>query len=322
VKASIAILPLVYLAAAVSAAPVPKAKPAEVELLPLATELFVGEPFGAFVRFTNRGEDEVFLFRDWHLQQCVGNVSLEVKGPKDKEFRCPYTVQYPLETSDGTRNPLKKGVKSGATRCEFMTLPWRDDGPEMEAGRFKVVGEWQVRGKVVFHNKEEKLSSPVVVKVSERAAAEARRHTDTLAELERTRNPTMTAFGDEFKTRMKLIDDLGACATAVEWRRQMFGFRLSVVGTERSKETADEVMKDIDAYLKAAPQPVRDRFCAGFAHSALGRAVGDPQAIKIGRKYLARVDCLPDCWEGMDQLFDEAERKLKAKRPDKKDDKK
>jgi hypothetical protein len=34
------------------------------------------------------------------------------------------------------------------------------------------------------------------------------------------------------------------------------------------------------------------------------------------------VDCVPDYWEGMDELFNQAERKLKAKSPEAKQDKK
>lgn len=309
-------------APALRSAPVPKAKPPEVELRPLATDLFVGEPLKAFVRFTNRGEDEVFLFRDWVLSQWAGNVTLEVRGPRDKEFRCPYTVRYPLESADGTRDPLKRGVKVGGTCCEFVTLPFGGEASTQHFPVLDTVGEWQVRGKVVFHNKEEKVSPPVTVKVSERTAAEVKRVADIETAYWRPRT-TKDSFGEEFKARLKLIDDLGPCYTADEWRRQMFGFRLSVAGTAQSKETADEVRKDIDAYLKTAPQPVRDRLCWALAHTALERArESDPQALAVGRKYLAMVDCLPDYHEGMDKLFDEVERKLKAKSPDAKPDKK
>ncbi len=318
----IAFLPLLCLASMVWATPVPKAKPAEVVLHPLATDLFVGEQFEAFVRFTNRGEDEVFLFRDWQLQQGYGNVTLEVKGPKDKEFRCPYTVIYPTSGSDGKRPPRERGVKAGGTRCDFVVLPVGTGDSSKEL--FPVLdtaGEWQVRAKVVFHDKLEKVSSPVVVKVAERTAAEAKRCADTRTAFWRPRQKE-DSFGEEFKARMKLIDDLGVCYTADEWRRQMFGFRLSVAGTDQSKQTAHEVMEDIDAYLKTVPSPVRDRLCWALAYTALDRAATDPQAIKIGRKYLAMVDCLPDDWEVMGELFDEAERKLKAKSPDAKPEKK
>jgi hypothetical protein len=327
VKTPIALLSLLCVASAVCAAPVPKVKPAEVELLPLATELFVGDPFEAFVRFTNRGEDEVFLYHDWHLRQHVGNVSLEVKGPRDKEFRCPYTTIPPgLTRRDGPRTQPTKGVKAGGTRCEFVTLPWRDTGGEEERGRFEEAGEWQVRGKVEFHSKEEKVSSPVVVKVIQQPPATAKRFAETVAELDIALDTALgskfTTADDSFKARVKLNDDLGACYRADQFRRIFLGVRLDFVGTERSKETADEVMKDIDTYLKTAPQPVRDRFCWTLAYCAHRRAANDPQAIKIGRKYLALVECLPDYWQGMDTLFDEAERKLKAKPPEKKGDKK
>ena len=319
----IAFLSLLCLASTVCAAPVPKAKPAEVELRPLATDLFVGEQFEAFVRFTNRGEDEVFLFRDWQLQQAYGNVTLEVKGPKDKEFRCPYTVIYPTSGSDGKRPPRERGVKAGGTRCDFVVLPvGTGDCTKELFSVLDTAGEWQVRARVLFHNKEEKVSSPVVVKVAERSVAEAKRHADTLAALRRRPKEQVDSFSPEFKGRMKLVDDLGPCYTADEWRRQMFGFRLSVAGTTQSKETVDEVMKDIDAYLKTVPSPVRDRLCWALADTALERSATDPQAIKIGRKYLALVDCLPDDWEVMGELFDEAEKKLKAKSRDAKDDKK
>ncbi len=318
----IAFLPLLCLASAVWAAPVPKAKPAEVELRPLATDLFVGEQFEAFVRFTNRGEDEVFLFRDWQLQQGYGNVTLEVKGPKDKEFRCPYTVLYPSSSSDGTRPPLKKGVKAGGTRCDFVVLPvGTGDSTKELFPVLDTAGEWQVRAKVVFHDKAVKVSSPVVVKVAERTVADAKRHAETLAALRRPKEK-VDSFGAEFQARMKLVDDLGACYEADCRRRGMLGFRLSVAGTEQSKEMVDAVMKDIDAYLKTVSSPVRDRLCWALAYTALDRAATDPQAIQIGRKYLALVVCLPDDWEVMGEVFDEVERKLTAKAADAKPDKK
>lgn len=309
-------------ALALQAAPVPKGPPPEMELRPLATDLFVGEAFEAFVRFTNRGENEVFLFRDSHLVQRVGNVTLEVKGPRDKEFRTPYTVTYPVFSNDGIRDPLKKGVKAGDTRCEFVTLPWFDAGTEKLFGEFEEAGEWQVRAKVVLHSKEEKVSSAVRLKVTKRTDAEAKRHADKVAELDRPSDKKMTSFGDEFKSRLKLVDDLGACYTADQWRRRYLGFRLAVVGSERSKETDDEVMKDIDAYLKAAPQPNRDRLCWALAEVAYSR---QPQSLKdlaVARKYLAQIDYLPDNKQCLSGLFDAAEGYLKAKPPEKTDDKK
>lgn len=76
-------------------------------------------------------------------------------------------------------------------------------------------------------------------------------------------------------------------------------------------------MEVIDAYRKTAPQPVRDRVCWTLAYTAYLRAAAGPQAIAVGRKYLALVDCLPDSWVGMNKLFDQAERKLKAMPPEK-----
>mgnify|MGYP001806716777 CR=1 FL=1 len=321
----LSLLSFVGVASAVCAAPVPKGPSPEVELRPLATELFIGEPFEAFVRFTNRGDEEVFLFRDWNLEQYVDNVTLEVKGPQDKEFRCPYPISYPRFSSDGRRDPLKKGVKAGGKRCGFVTLPWLESGSEKLFGEFDEAGEWQVRAKVVLHNKEEKVSPPVVVKVVQKTPAKARQFAESVDKLN---FPLDTALGDKFTTSddafkawVELNDGLGKCYRADQFRRTFLVVRLASAGTERSKETADEVMKDIDAYLKAAPQPVRDRMCWTLAYTAYLRVADDPQAIAVGRKYLALVDCLPDYWEGMDKLFDQAERKLKAT-PPKKDDKK
>lgn len=330
-RISLAVLCLLSIVPALWSAPVPKTKPPEVELHPLATDLFVGEQFEAFVRFTNRGEEEVFLFRDWVMNQHYGNVTLEVKGPKEKEFRCPYTVQYPISSSHGTRPPRERGVKTGGTRCDFVALPFEvEDTSKVLFPVLDTAGEWQVRAKVIFLGKEEEVSSPVVVKVSERSDAEAKRFADTLAALRRPR-VSKDSFGAEFKARLKLVEDLGACYTADCRRRGMLGFRLDVAGTEDSKETAVDVMKDIDAYLKTVPGPVRDRFCWDLADGAYRMVANDvgsgafergtrnPQDLALGRKYLKLVDCIPDSQEGMDEAFDELERKLNAKSPDAKD---
>jgi hypothetical protein len=235
-----------------SAAPVPKAKPAEVELLPLATELFVGEPFEAFVRFTNRSDQEVFLSREPDLQERVGNVFLEVKGPGDEGFRCPYVVTYPRLSSDGTRDPKVRGVRPEVSRCEFLTLIWESAEDDNSPPIFRLAGEWRVRAKVVLLSGEERVSAEIGVNVAERTADESKRFTQKVEQIVRLNSPKMTTYGEEFKARLKLIEELGGCFQAEKYRRQTLGFRLSVVGTERSKETDDEVMKDIDAYLKVA----------------------------------------------------------------------
>jgi hypothetical protein len=311
-------LPLSLLLPSAFAAPVPKAKAHEVELMLLATELVVGDRFDALVRFTNRTEEDVILFREPDLQQRVANVVLEVKGPGDKAFRRPYKDEYGLLSSDGTSRPEKEPVKARDTRCEFVTLPWTQSAKVEPV--FERAGEWRVRAKVVLRAGEEKLSAEAVVAVSERTAEEAKRFAEARGKMARLNSPTMTTFGTEFQAHQKLNDELGACYLAEVNRRWYLEFRLRVAGTDRSNESADAVMRDIEAYLKTATAPVRDHLCCSIARTMIDETDRKrrPQALVIGRKFLDRVDCLPDDKKILLHLYAEEEKALKASPPDKK----
>lgn len=302
----------------ITAAPVPKEKtPIEVEVLPLATTLAVGDPFEAFVRFTNTTDDKVFLLSEPNLVPGVGNVRLEVKGPGDREFRRP-VVKYPPVLGDDTGERYKWGVKAGDSRCELLALPGTED--RRGEAVFDTAGEWRVRAVVVMRNKDEKVSAEVAVKVAGRSAEEVKQFRETVGKINRLWEATR-AVGDEFDAAQKLVDDLGACYTADGYRRRFLAFRVHWAGTDQSKEHLDTVLKEADAYLKTASDPVRDEFCLSLAKVLFYRRCGgepDWDALPAGRKYLDRVKCLPDSKKSFVTLYEDKERLLKAKPAEKK----
>ncbi len=301
----------------VLSAPVPKVKLSELAVLPMATDVLQGEVLKVYVRFVNRGPDEVYGYDTLFSDPKQGTTIVEVRGPSDSDFRRPYDL-HPL---DWLKSPelQKRGkpIYPGTTsECPFF-LPW--PGEEKEHPVFYEAGKWRLRARVLLHGGLEKTSEEVTVSVAKRTADETekfKKAVSLLEEVQEQPNPDRT---EQFRKVTKLIDDLGPCYTADINRSNMLTYRLGLAHTGKTNENETDLLKEIDTHAERLPTTHRSYIYCHVAEALYDRKRKDNtlESLELVRKYAERADSNMHGRDFLLKMADQEEKRLKAAFPGK-----
>ncbi len=304
-----------FIALPLAAAPVPKAKLPEMEVLLMATSLLQGEQLNFDVQFTNRGSSEVTQYDARFGEVEWGTTVVEVQGPSDKQFRRPYD-QF------GGLLPLDKRTPGailavGRSLTHSFTLPCADvqKHPVFHEG-----GKWHVRARLLLYGGVEKVSETVTIQVAEQTVEKMEKLRLAEKRFVTAISDTAQKWEDEVPQLQKLADAIGPSHTA-DWRQtQVLEIRLCLIATGKSHETREDVLQDVETYLKKLPTNHQTHLCGRVVYQLFDRRKGAYRAedIPLARKFAERMSEQFVTRVGLLNLLDEEEKRLKAKQPEKK----
>lgn len=312
------------LLASTLAAPVPKVKPADVEVVPFVTRLLVDDPLELLVTFTNRGGDKV-KFANYHVFGVEeDNLVIEVRGPDDRDFRAVAACDQKgsgrfcgTESTD-PRVLERKAVPDGGSRSAVARLFDTPDRPSQKM--FNQPGKWQVRAVVKLADKELR-STPVDVQVARRGAVSAK----ALAA-----NPHLmlrpyhsSPLSDEAVAKWKAAaKDLAGSNAERVIRRMLLLNEVAAVESPTCDRRLSDALAAVDKHLEGESSAEQDFLRGRVAQLLWLRSDRLTDAMKHGSRYVKAMRVNTDDGWWMEVKYAEWEKanpdKVKAKAPDQK----